>query len=104
MSDVHGRRVVICLLDIRKNVILDAKDVVIIILLYDNADNVRSTKPVSCYISPAPAKRNKIEDWHSGLTVKERTDADYFIKTMRQKAEIGRCRKYRLRSRATKAW
>jgi hypothetical protein len=51
-------------------------------------DDARSPlKPVSCYVSPAPAARNKIADWYSGLTVRERTDADVFIKTMRQKTE-----------------
>jgi hypothetical protein len=44
-------------------------------------------RPISCYVSPSPAKRNKIEDWYSKLTVKERSDADVFIKTMRQKSE-----------------
>jgi hypothetical protein len=42
-------------------------------------------KPVRCYVSPGG--NNKIADWYNKLSVRERADADEFIKNMRKTTE-----------------
>jgi len=42
---------------------------------------------IQCYVSPAPAQRNKIEDWYKDISVQEKADADEFIKNMRKTLE-----------------
>lgn len=39
-------------------------------------------RAIQCYVSPAG--RNKIADWHLGLSVQERADADTFISNIRK--------------------
>ena len=39
---------------------------------------------ICCYVSPLPAKRNKIADWYNDLSPEERSDSDEFIKNMRK--------------------
>ena len=41
-------------------------------------------RPIRCYVSPAPARREKIADWYYSLSPQERADADEFIKDMRK--------------------
>ena len=42
---------------------------------------------ICCYVSPLPAKRNKIADWYDDLSPEERSDSDEFIKNMRKVQE-----------------
>ena len=44
-------------------------------------------KTIRCYVSPPPAKRNKIADWYNDLSPQECADADDFIKNMRKTRE-----------------
>ena len=39
---------------------------------------------IRCYVSPAPALKNKIADWYAGLSKPERADVDAFLQFMRK--------------------
>jgi hypothetical protein len=44
-------------------------------------------RPIRCYVSPAPSKRDQISGWYAKLSPQGRSDADEFIKAMRKKSD-----------------